>query len=120
MNQPRPEIHVAAQIITDLSPTELVALLRQEGVDAHLKESAYSSASIRLKGRGDIDGFLQSADPGEYLLRDGLGERHAMEALSRGLSAALLRLGIRHRVELYDEHDRMFDYLHHDWPLDAV
>ena len=118
MTEPLPEAHVAAQVMTELTPAELVPLLRGEGLDAHFCQSTYKGAWVWLEGADDTDCTLEPIEPGEYLLRDGFGERHALEPLARHLSAALVRLGIRHRMELYDEDHHMVDYLHHDWPLD--
>jgi hypothetical protein len=118
MPEPLPEAQVAARVMTDLTPAELVPMLRLEGLDAHFRQSTYKGAWVRLQGADDFDCSLQPNEPGEYLLRDGFGERRALEALARDLSSALVRMGIRHRMELYDEDHHMFDYLHHDWPLD--
>jgi hypothetical protein len=112
------EASVAAQVMTHLTPAELAPALRRAGLDAHLGQSTYKGAWVTLAGAGDLDCSLQPNDSGEYLLRDGCGERRALEELARALSAALSRMGIRHRMELYDENHHMFDYLHHDWPLD--
>jgi hypothetical protein len=117
MSEQSPQAHVACQIMTDLTPAELVPALRREGVDAIFKQSTHQGAWVWLEGKDDYDCLLMPGGPGEYLLRDGFGERRALEALARGLSSALVRLGIRHRMELYGEDREMFDYLHLDWPL---
>lgn len=114
----KPEPQVAAQVMTHLTPAELVPLLRREGLDAHFTQSTHKGAWVWLEGANDLDFFLEPIAPGEYLLRDGFGERGPLEDLTRSLSAALVRMGIRHRMELYDENKHMFDYLHHDWPPD--
>ena len=118
MTEPPSEAHAAAQITTDLTPAELAPLLRREGLGAHFSQSTWKGAWVWLEGTGDFDCSLQPTQPGEYLLRDGFGERRALETLARNLSSALVRLGIRHRMELYDENQHMFDYLHYDWPPD--
>jgi hypothetical protein len=46
------------------------------------------------------------ADTVEQLVRDG-----------RLVSEVLARAGVRHRFEIYDEHDDLMGYLHHEWPL---
>lgn len=117
MTDPPREAHVAAQVMTDLTSAELVPLLRREGLDARLSQATYKRTWVFLEGEGDMDFMLQPEGPGAYLLRDGFGERPALESLARNLSAALVRLGIRHRMEFYDGSE-MFDYLHHDWPLE--
>jgi len=33
------------------------------------------------------------------------------------VSEALARAGVRHRFEIYDDHDNLSGYLHHEWPL---
>lgn len=117
MTSDPPEASAACQISTDLTPAALADALRAAGLDAHLRQSTFKGAWVQLAGDAGMDCGLQTSEPGEYLLRDGFGERRALETLARGLASALSGMGIRYRMELYDQHQRMFDYLHHDWPL---
>ena len=53
-------------------------------------------------GEPSIDADAEST---EELLRD-----------AQRVSTALSRAGIIHRFEIYDEHDAVAGYFHHEWP----
>ena len=117
MSDDRSEAGLAGQVMTDLTPAKLAPALQRAGLYATLKESRGEGASVWLDGVGDADCSIQPCEPGEYLVCDAGGERGALEDLTRALSAALAGMGIRHRLELYDESHQMVVYLHLDWPL---
>ena len=107
MTDDRSEALLFGQALTDLLPNDLADALRRAGLDARYRESAhrFGGAYVRVDGPGGVDCSLERGEPGEYLVHDAGGERQALEALASALSAALAKLGVRHRLELYDDGD---------------
>jgi hypothetical protein len=117
MTDDQPQGRLAGQVMTSLTPAELTPALRSAGLRATLTESRGEGPSVWLDAVGDADCSIQPYEPGEYLVCDAGGELGALDDLARSLSAALTGMGIRHRLEVYDEDHDMSSYLHHDWPL---
>lgn len=117
MTDDRSQALLFGQALTDLPPAALVDVLRRAGLDARYRESAHrvGGAYVRVDGPG-ADCSLERGEPGEYLVHDAAGEREALEALARTLSAALAEIGVRHRLELYDDDDPSGACFRHQWP----
>jgi hypothetical protein len=112
------EASLAGQIVTDVPLADVADALRRAGLDAHYHANPQGGEEVRVAGADDADCLVEPGNPGEYLVCDAGGEREALQDMARTLSAALTGMGIRHRLELYDEDDRrMFAYFHHGWPL---
>jgi hypothetical protein len=107
MTDDRPDALLFGQALTNLLPDGLATALRRAGLNARYRESAhrFGGAYVRVDGPGGADCSLERGEPGEYLVHDAGGEREALESLARALSAALAKLGVRHRLELYDDGD---------------
>lgn len=118
MTDDRPEARLFGQALTNLLPDDLATALRRTGLDARYRESAhrFGGAYVRVDGPGGADCSLERGGPGEYLVHDAAGERGALEALARALSTALGKLGVRHRLELYDDGDSSDAGPRHRWP----
>lgn len=118
MTDDRSQALLFGQALTNLLPNELAHALRRAGLDARYRESAHRSggAYVRVDGPGGADCSLERGEPGEYLVHDAGGGREALEALARALSAALAGLGVRHRLELYDDGDPSGAGPRHTWP----
>jgi oxalate decarboxylase/phosphoglucose isomerase-like protein (cupin superfamily) len=109
---------LAGQVMTDVPLADVADAFRRAGLDAHYHANPHGGEEVCVD-TGDADCLVEPRDPGEYLVCDAGGERAALEEMARTMSAVLTGMGIRHRLELYDEDDReMFAYLHHAWPLD--
>ena len=111
------EASLAGQIMTDVPLAYVADAFRRAGLDTYYHENPHGGVEVRVSGAGNADYLVEPGDPGEYLVCDAGGERGAVEDMARTLSATLTEMGIRHRLELYDEDHDMFAYHHHDWPL---
>jgi len=104
--------HIAGEIASWPTKDRLAALLRASGL--RVQAGRYSlrvqdcSHFVFQEYGGDLgDPTIDAdADTVEDMMREG-----------RLVSDALARAGIRHRFEIYDEHDELVGYLHHEWPL---
>jgi hypothetical protein len=121
MTDDRSDARLFGQALTDLPPAALADALRRAGLDARYRESAHrvGGAYVRVDGPGGADCSLERGEPGEYLVHDAGGEREPLEALARALSAALAKLGVRHRLELYDDGDPSGASPLHRWPASS-
>jgi hypothetical protein len=112
------EAGLSGMVITDLPPAELTSALERAGLRASLAQSTHKGARVFIDALvGDADCEIQPYRPGEYLVANAGGERGALLEMSRGLSAALTGMGIRHALELYGADREMYAYFHHEWPL---
>jgi hypothetical protein len=115
-----PCVYLAGQVLTPLPPPDLAAALRGEGVDAEARESVLYTGGVYVSLPIDDEVYftLEHIEDAEYLARADADEAEPLRAAASRASAALARLGIRHRFELYDKTDEVMTYLHHAWPWD--
>ncbi len=102
-------VSVAGEIDSALARADLARVLADAGFAA--EAGVYA---MRLRLAGERVEFTR--DEVGYILCSGF-EAPESRALLPEFSAALGRLGLRHRFEVY-EGDDLVDYLHHDWALD--
>jgi|GEM_PF-4372629 len=110
------EASLAGQLMTDVPLARVADAFRRAGLDTHYHANPRGGVEVRVNGAGDADCLVEPGDPGEYLVCDAGGESEMVEEMARTMSAVLTGMGIRHRLELYEDERRMFAYLHHDWP----
>jgi hypothetical protein len=103
------DVSVAGEIDSALPRADLARMLADAGLAA--EAGVYA---LRLRLAGERVEFTR--DEVGYILCGGF-ETPESRALLPEFSAALGRLGLRHRFEVY-EGDDLVDYLHHDWELD--
>jgi hypothetical protein len=103
------EVSVAGEIDSGLARAELARVLAQAGFEA--EAGVYA---MRLRLAGERVEFTR--DEVGYILCSGF-ETPESRALLPEFSAALGRLGLRHRFEVC-EGDELVGYLHHQWELE--
>lgn len=103
------DVSVVGEIDSQLPRTELSGMLAGAGFAP--EESAYA---LRLRLAGERVEFTR--DDLGYILCSGFDTSES-RALLEEFSAALGRLGLRHRFGVYEGGD-LVDYLHHAWDLD--
>lgn len=106
--------HIAAQL--DNWPTKdcMATILRAAGL--RVEVGLYSvrlvdcSHFVFQEYGGDLGepSIDADADTVEDMMRD-----------VRLVSDALARVGLRHRVEIYDDSGRLVEYVHHEWPMQS-
>jgi hypothetical protein len=114
---------LAGQLLTPLPPPELAAALRGVGTSqAEARESSHYTGGVYVSLPVDDEVFfaLEHIEHAEYLAVADADEAGPLRAVASRISAALARLGIRHRFELYDAGDELMAYLHHAWPWDPA
>jgi hypothetical protein len=114
------DVLLFGQLETPLPPTDLAAALRGAGLDAEARESSLSVGGIyvRLYVGHEVDFTLERDQPTGYLARADADDVESLRSVAGEVSAALARLPIRHRFELYAGRDEMVLYLHHGWPAE--
>jgi hypothetical protein len=110
------------QVEASLGVDALAAALSGEGVAAQARGSSlYTGRRYLRVHAADASCTLERVDRKEYIVRGDADDLAALVAVAERVSAALARLGLRHRLEVYEARDRLALYLHHQWPLgDAV
>ncbi|MFN3888905.1 MAG: hypothetical protein ACK4MV_00805 [Beijerinckiaceae bacterium] len=103
------DVSVVGEIDSVLPRKELAGLLA--GAGFAVEDSAYA---LRLRLAGERVEFTR--DEVGYILCGGFDTPESRAQLPE-FSAALSRLDLRHRFEIY-EGDDLVDYLHHGWELD--
>ena len=103
------DVSVVGEIDSGLPRADLSRLLAGAGLV--VEPSAYA---LRLRLGGERVEFTR--DEVGYILCSGFDTPES-RALLPEFSAALGRLGLRHRFEIC-EGDDLVGYQHHDWPLD--
>ena len=104
--------HLAAELVSWPTKDRMATILRTAGL--HIYVGRYSirvedcSHFVFQEYGGDISAPSVDADADsvEDMMRD-----------SRLVSDALSRAEIRHRFEIYNEHNQLSGYLHYEWPL---
>lgn len=104
---------LGGRVETAFSPADLAAALRGEGIGAEVREPSPGEGGVfvHLEVGGEVRFTL---DGSGYIAGADADDGDALHAAVKPVSAALGRLGIRHRFELYREEDQV-GYLHHDW-----
>jgi hypothetical protein len=104
--------YIAAQLASWPTKDRMAAILRDSGLRVHvgryfLRVEDCSHFVFQEFG-GDLGDPTVDADADtvEEMMREG-----------RLVSNALARAGIRHRFEIYADHDEVAGYLHYQWPL---
>lgn len=103
------DLGVVGEIDSGLARPELARLLA--GAGFAVEDSAYA---LRLRIAGERVEFTR--DEVGYILCSGFDTPESRAQLE-DFSAALGRLDLRHRFEIY-EGDELVGYLHHDWEPD--
>ncbi|MDP2355444.1 MAG: hypothetical protein Q8M31_05210 [Beijerinckiaceae bacterium] len=103
------DVSVDGEIDSQLPRTDLARLLAGAGLAT--EDSAYA---LRLRLAGERVEFTR--DDVGYILCSGFDTPESRSQLPE-FSAALGRLDLRHRFEIYEGND-LVDYLHHAWELD--
>ena len=103
------DVSVVGEIDSELARADLSRILAGAGLA--VEPSAYA---LRLRLDGERVEFTR--DDVGYILCSGFDTPESRTLLPE-FSAALGRLGLRHRFETC-EGDDLVDYQHHDWPLD--
>jgi hypothetical protein len=103
------DVSVSGEIDSQLQRADLAQLLA--GAGYLTEESAYA---LRLRLAGERVEFTR--DEVGYILCSGFDTPES-RALLPEFSAALGRLDLRHRFEVY-EGDDLVEYLHHSWDFD--
>ncbi|HEU4557160.1 MAG TPA: hypothetical protein VFS20_04895 [Longimicrobium sp.] len=120
MSEPPPptDVLLSGQLITPLPPAELAAALCGVGMEAEARESSlyWGGIYVRLYVGDEVDFTLEHVEPTEYMARADADHVDSLKSVAGEVSAALARIPIRHRFEVYDARDTMVLYLHHDWP----
>ena len=116
-----PCVYLAGQLLTPLPPAGLAAALRGAGVEAEARESSLCTGGVYVSlCAGEVFFTLEHVEHAEHLARADADDAGPLRAVASRVSAALARLGIRHRFELYDRTDELMTYLHHAWPWDPA
>lgn len=112
---------MSGTVMTDLPRHALAEALRRAGIPAQVRQSSHYADGeyVRAGGESGVYCSLERASPSEYLVRGDAEGVEALETYARALSAALAGLGVRHRLELYDEEGALAAYVHHQWPRDS-
>lgn len=122
MSQPlaHSDVLLFGQLETPLPPADLAAALREVGLHTEARESSLYRGGIyvRLHVGDEVDFTLEHHDPTEYLARADADDVASLRSVAGEVSAALARIPIRHRFELYAGRDEMVMYLHHGWPAE--
>jgi hypothetical protein len=106
------------QVDTTLAVDAFAAALAGQGVAAEARESSLHTGGRCVRVSAAPAGFtLERVDEQEYLVRGDAEELPPLAAAAERVSGALARLGLRHRLEIYESRDRLARYLHHHWPL---
>lgn len=120
MSEPPPhmDVRLAGQLTTPLPPAELAAALLGAGIEAEARESSlyWGGIYVRLYVGDEVDFTFEHIEPTEYLARADADFVESLTSVAGEVSAALARIPIRHRFEVYDGRSTMVLYLHHDWP----
>ncbi len=103
------DVSVDGEIDSQLPRKDLLRVLADAGLAT--EDSSYA---LRLRLAGERVEFTR--DDVGYILCSGFDTPESRAQLPE-LSAALGRLDLRHRFEIY-EGDELVDYLHHAWALD--
>jgi len=112
---------LAGQLITPLAVDALAAALAGQGIAAEARESSLHTGGRYLRVHADpadpADLTLERIEDDEYLARGYADVLEPLAAIAGRVSSALARLGIRHRLELYEDRFPIpVIYLHHQWP----
>lgn len=106
---------LAGQIDTGLSATRLAKLLGGDPLVTSLRESSHyeggSYVCVDLEEATASFELLKC----EVIVRGDADDVASLTALGALISARLAAGGLRHRLELYQDHS-LLQYFHHDWP----
>jgi hypothetical protein len=104
--------HMAGELASWPTKARMAAILSDAGLDVRVGRYSIRildcSHFVFQQYGGDLGDPTVDADADtvDDMMRDG-----------ELVSEALARVGIRHRFEIYDEHDKLCGYLHYEWPL---
>lgn len=115
MSQNHPRL--AGQIDAAFGAKRLAAVLRGEPLVTQLRESShYEGGSYVCVDLAEATASLELLKS-EVIVRGDAADVASLASLSALISARLLARGLRHRLELYQEHT-LVRYFHHDWPAE--
>lgn len=105
----------SGQIFSSNMLHQLARELANNGVHTEVRGSSHFKEGRYLLVRGNRALYKIEKIETEELLVRGEGESvEYMKAVSQKLSAALAKLNIKHRVEVYDSNEILAYYLHHN------
>jgi hypothetical protein len=114
------DVLMFGQVMTDLAVPALADALERAGLRTQRRESSLFQGGeyVSLWGHPGVVSSLERVEPGEYLARGDADTVDALEPVARALSGALTGLGMRHRLEVYDDDGTLAAYFHHQFPQD--
>jgi hypothetical protein len=106
------------QLLTEHSLHYLAEKLNETRViRAEIRQSAHYSSGEYLSVKGSNGHLsLERITSNELLARGDAEDADSLLGDARSISYVLGRMAINHRLEIYDQNQDLFGYLHYDWP----
>jgi hypothetical protein len=108
-------VHIAGELNPWPTKAHMVSILRDAGLNIH--EGRYS---IRIDDCSHFAFNEYGGDLGDPQIEGDADSLEQMMRDSKLVSDILAHAGIKHRFEIYDDHNARVGYLHHEWPLDEL
>jgi hypothetical protein len=105
------------QLLVHFSLTQLREFLHD--LPVQLRESSHYEGGQYLIVRADHDARItfEKITATEFLLAGEASTKEGLAVICQQVSAVLSKAQLRHRLELYDAADTLYQYLHYDWPI---
>lgn len=107
--------HIAGQLASWPTKDRMAAILCDAGLRVQVGQY-----SIRVQNCSNFVFQEYAGDSGDPTIDADAESVEDMMRWAGLVSDALARAGIKHRFEIYDDHDFLSGYLHHEWPPGAI
>ena len=110
---------LCGQIETDFSRSLLLRGLIRHGMVGETRESSHYREGHYIQIHLDSDITIERIEQNEFLIRGDADDPSTLKRDSEALSLSLAKIGLRHRLEIYDDEHQLIGYSHWNWPLET-
>jgi len=110
---------LCGQIVTDFSQSQLLHELIRHGMVVETRESSHYLEGHYIEVHGDAAISIERVDDKVFWIGGDADDPRTLIQDAQALSLALSNIGLRHRLEVYDNESHSLGYCHWSWPQDT-